>query len=309
MRAVVLLLSFFLFAFGGDIKPKKIHTIDSAATDMVSRDKALYACSEKGSVYEIGAKVKKLYSLPPITTANGEKRVQKAFSLDVLSGAKSAVVAAEDGYLYVAKNSVLQKSGFHTNSVIKKIVLVSENIVLVGLVSSQIALFDIANNKTIYSVQISSSPFSDMALSADKKSAAIVGEAGVVYIIDVANGKIKAAHKNINLDNIYKIDYQNRMILTAGQDRKATLLGETGAVKARFDAEFLVYAVALSPSASKAAVATDEQNNISIFNTLTKSKIATAKGHNATLNRIVFLNETEFASCAEENKILIWGIK
>jgi WD40 repeat protein len=306
LRVAILLLSFCLFVFGSDIKPKKSYTLDSPAADMVFRGSTLYACTEKGDIYEIAKAAKKIYSLPHLAA---QKRAQKASSLDIAPNTKTLIVAAEDGSLYVSKNKLLQKSSFHTNSVIKKVLLVSDSVALIALVSSEIALFDITNNKLIYSVQVSSSPFSDMALSADKKTAAIVGEAGVVYMLDVASGKIKAAHKNINLDNIYKIDYQNRMILTAGQDRKATLVSESGVVKVKFDADFLVYAAALSPAAAKAAIAIDEQNNIAVFDTLTKSRIATAKGHNATLNRIVFLNETEFASCADENKILIWGIK
>jgi len=306
LRVAVLLLMFCVLAFSSDIKPKKIYTLDSIAVDMVLRGSLLYACTEKGDIYEIGKTAKKIYSLPHIVA---EKRTQKAISLDVAPIAKTTVVGAEDGYLYVSKNKLLQKSSFHTQSVIKKVLLLSDNLVLIGLVSSQIVLFDIASNKTIYSVQIGSSPFSDMALSADKKSVAIGGEAGTVYILDCATGKLKAVYKNTNLDNIYKLDYQNHMILTAGQDRKSTLITETGIVKAKFDAEFLVYAAAISPSSAKAAIAINEQNDIAIYDTLTKSHIATARGQNATLNRIVFLNETEFASCADENKILIWRIK
>jgi len=308
-------MRFFLIAilactlFAADIKPKQSIKLDSPVLDMVFRKK-LYASSQKGDIYEItGQKARKLYSLSHIVTPIGEKRAQKALTLDATDEAKMVAVGGEDGCLYVLQNGSLQKSGFKTDSVIKKVVLLNENLVLLGLVSSQVMLFDIQKNKLVYSMQIGTSPLSDMALSADKKTIAMGGEAGTVYLIDSMSGKVKASYKNTNLDNIYKLDYQNKMILTAGQDRRSTLINESGAVKAKFEGEFLIYAAALSPSGGKAAVAINEQSDIALFDTIAKSRIGTAKGHQATLNRIVFLNENELASCADENKILIWGIK
>lgn len=311
MRILTLLLIFCFLLLGDDIKPQKSIKISSPATDLVFRGQKIYASTDKGDIYEISksGQAKKIHSLPHMVTPEGQKIAQKALTIDVSPTSKTIVIAAEDGYLYCLEKGALKPTGYKTNSTIKKVAMLSDTLVLVGLVSSQITLFDISKNKAVYSVQIGTSPFSDMALSSDKKSAAIAGEAGVVYILDTANGKIKKAFKNVNLDNIYKIDYQNGFILTAGQDRKAVLLADSGVIKARFGGEFLIYAAGLSPLASKAAIAINEQSDIAVFDTATKSQIVTAKGHNAILNRIVFLNENEFVSCADENKILTWRIK
>lgn len=307
MKLMFALLCLTALLFASDIKPKKSIKLDSPALDMVIKNSKLYACTEKGDVYEVDSRAKKIYSLPQTTLPSGSKGIQKAFTLDVSSA--NIAVGAEDGSLYISKGNALIKSGFSTNSVIKKIAFVSDNLILIGLVSSQVVLFDISKNKSVYSLQIGTSPFSDLALSKDTKTAAIGGEAGTVYLLDVQGGKIKKTYKNVNLDNIYKIDYQSSVIITAGQDRKATVMTDSGIVKTKFEGEFLIYAAALSPSAAKAAVATKEQNDIEVFDVVTKSKIALAKGLSSTLNRIVFLNEHEFAACADENKILIWGIK
>ncbi len=308
MKILLTLLSLAILTFGADLRPKKIVKLDSPALDMVVRSSKLYACSEKGDVYEISQKSKKLYTLPQIVTPDGTKRAQKALTLDVATNGNVAV-GAEDGYLYLSKGNTLVKSGFATKSIIKKISFVSDNLILIGLVSSQIVLFDTLKNKIVYSLQVSASSFSDLAISNDKKTAAIAGEAGAVYLLDIPSGKIKKVYKNVNLDNIYKIDYQSGLIITAGQDRKATVITDGGVIKAKFEGEFLIYAAALNPSATKAAIATKEENDIEVFDISSKTKIAVAKGLLATLNRIVFLNENEFAACADENRILIWGIK
>lgn len=307
MKTVIALMLSALIAFGADIKPKKIIKLDSPSLDMVVKNHKLYACSEKGDVYEVSARAKKLYTLPPMVTQDGKSQ-QKALTLDI-SPNNTVVVGGEDGSLYVSQSGKLVKTGFSTRSVIKKVAVVSENLVIIGLVSSQAILYDISKNKTVYATQIGSSPLSDLALSDDKKTAAIGGEAGTVYLLDVASGKIKKAYKNVNLDNIYKIDYHLGVVITAGQDRKATVITDNGMLKARIEGEFLVYAAALSPSASKAAVATKEDNDIEVFGVNPNTKIALAKGLSSTPNRIVFLNESEFAACGDENKILIWGIK
>lgn len=309
MRFVWLFLLFAISLSAGDIKPISQIKTDAPILDMSAVGGKLFACSAKGDVYELDKKLKKLYSLPIIETPYGDKRAQKAFSVDVSPSFQTIAVAAEDGSLYVAKNGKLAKTSFFTYSVIKKVLLINDNLALISMVSSEVVLFDIGKNRVLYSAQVSTSPLSDVALSKDKKTAAIVGEAGVVYIFDIMSGKTKVAYKNVNLDNIYKLDYQNSLILTAGQDRKATLVTDKGVIKARFAAKFLIYAVALSPSGSKAAVAVDEQNNISIFDTLIKKEISVAKGHTATLNKIIFKSENEMVSSADENKILVWRIK
>ena len=311
MRLVILFLAFCVCVFAGDIKPQKTVSLDSPAVDISYNGKALYISTAKGDIFEIdkNKKPKKIASLPQIPSQIGGMRNQKAFTLDVSKSGSTLFVGGEDGYLYIVGGGAFKKTSFKTSAVIKKVAAISDTAVLIGLVSSQVILYDTAKNKKIYEIQIGTSTFGDMALSEDAKTAAVATEAGAVHILDVLGGKMRGVYKNVNLDNIYKIDYKNKTLITAGQDRKSTVITDTGALKARFDGEFLIYAAALSPSAQKGAAAINEQNDIAVFDIPSKTKIATAKGHTATLNKIVFLGENEFVSAADENKIIFWSVK
>ena len=311
MRIYVFLAVFAALLFGGDIKPHKSVSLDSPAIDISYNSKALYISTSKGDILEIdkNKKPKKIASLPQIPSQLGGMRHQKAFTLDVSKSGSVLYVGGEDGYLYTIGGGAFKKTQFKTQAVIKKVSAISDTTVLIGLVSSQVILYDTAKNKKIYEIQVSTSTFGDMATSEDGKTAAIATEAGAIHMLDVQSGKIKTVYKNVNLDNIYKTDYKNKTIITAGQDRKSTVMTDGGAIKAKFDGEFLIYAVALSPSGARGAVAVNEQNDIAVFDIPSKTKIAVAKGHTATLNKILFLNENEFVSAADENKIIFWSVK
>lgn len=85
--------------------------------------------------------------------------------------------------------------------------------------------------------------------------AAIVGEEPAMFICLILKVAKQKLHKNVNLDNIYKVSYKNKMILTTlEQDRKATLLKDNGEIVAKLSSEFLVYGCALNDSATKAVL-------------------------------------------------------
>jgi WD40 repeat protein len=71
----------------------------------------------------------------------------------------------------------------------------------------------------------------------------------------------------------------------------------------------LIYATALNPSATMAAFAMDEKNNISIFDLSTKSKKYLLKGQNSTLNTIVFKSEDTLFSASDDNIVIMWKLK
>jgi len=310
MKFLIALLMVSLSGIAGVITPKISVKTSAPVVDFVLHDNTIWAGTANGEVLEISLKGKILskVTLKPLVNSWGEKVPQRVMSLDVASDGKTVIAAAEDGFLYMIREDKVSKTSFSTKSVVKKVALLSDTRVMLALLSNEVVFFDLKVNKILKTISGGTSPLSDMALSSDHKIAAIAGEAGVVSLIDTSRGTIIKQLKGGNVDNIYKIDLQNGSLITAGQDRRAIIYTLDGKSYVRFDGTFLIYSVALSPSAARVAAALDEQNIITIFDTAKRQKIATAKGHNATLNRIVFIDEKRFVSCADENKIHFWEL-
>lgn len=292
------------------IVPKKSIGTSTPVLDMVIREGKIWASTDGGDILQIDVRGKILnkISLKPFINSWGEKTIPKAMSLDISPDGKISVVASEEGKLYLIRGREMKISSYQTRSIIKKVAFISNTQVILALISNEIVWFDLVANKVIATLSGGTSPLSDMALSSDHKIAMIGGEAGVVTLIDTVKMKIIRQISGGNVDNIYKLDTQNGYIVTAGQDRRAIVYTADGKHYVRYNGSFLIYSASLSPSANRMAAAMDEQNAISIFDTHSHHRIALAQGHNATLNRIVFIDEKRFVSCADENKILYWEL-
>ena len=127
-------------------------------------------------------------------------------------------------------------------------------------------------------------------------------------VIDVKSGKILKELKGQNVDNVYRVDFKNGMVSGAGQDQRGSLYDVKSGKGEYIKGSFLIYSTALSPSASKVAFAMDEKNNISIFNTMTKSKTALLKGQKSTLNVIIFKDENRLYSASDDNTVMVWDL-
>lgn len=311
MRVVLIAIFLANYLFAVVTVVPKIITLDDVPSDMVNKAGAIYASLSNGEIVSIDAnrRVKKLLILPKAQNYNGEKVNQRALSVALSSSAKLIAVASDSGGIYIFNGKNIIKTAFNTKTVIRKIAFVSEDTILVALLSSEIVKFDLKTNKIVSVVSTGTSALSDMAISPDLKIAYSAGEAGIVTLINTETMQITSRFQGGNVDNIYRLDSQNFLTITAGQDRRSVLYGKNGTILKRWDGSFLIYAAALSPNGSRAAIAMDEQNNITVVNTIDGSVKYIAKGHTTSLNRIVFLSEDTFASCADENKIYIWRIK
>lgn len=312
-----LLLAFCIVLFSlqaKEIKPLDRLHASGMVYDMVIDNGKLYAATDAGKVDIFDTVTKQIVNkieLPGVKDFMGDLIETKVYSVDVLSGRVMMVTAGEAGYrnVYLHDGQAFKKIiDSQMKLTIKEGRFIDEDTILLGLMSNELILYKISASKQIYKVQMSPSHFDDLALNEDKSKVATADESGEIFILNVDDGKKVQTLSGQNVDNVYKIDFKQGVVITAGQDRRcAVYRPDSPAYYLR--GSFLIYAAGLSPSGKIGLYAANMENEVQVFNTRTKSKLFVLKGHNATLTCFAFLNETELFSAAEESDILFWKLK
>ncbi len=307
------LLSVMTFA-SNVFTPVDAIDINGTAKDMVLHDKKLVIATDMGhiEVYDSQTRDKlKEISIPDVKDFMGEVMPARVMSSDSI-GEKYLLLSdsGKGGYsnLYIYDNHLTQLLSPDDKEAIIKARFIDESHILLGYLGNEVALLDLKSKKERYKVQLSESKFSDFALNEDKTQAVFSCESGVLSVVDVKSGKVLKVLKGQNLDNVYKVDFKHGMVSAAGQDQRAALYDVKSGKGDYIKGHFLIYATALSPSASKAAFAMDENNNITIYDTSSRAKIALLKGQKSTLNVIIFQDENRLFSASDDNTVLVWDL-
>lgn len=310
----VLLLTFSVHA--EELKPQYALTATHMVTDLHLDDDRLYAATFGGSVNIFDLTAKKMVEevkLPLIRDFMGDEVPPKIYSIDKLGERLMMVSEGKSGYrnVHIYNGKTLTQIVDYTQQFfIKKGLFVDEDHLLLGLLSSEIILYEISSARVIYRKAMKQrrsggSAFSDMVLSEDKKQVATADESGEVYLFNVADFSQLKKYAGQNVDNIYKIDFRHDIVITAGQDRRCAVYKPDGAAY-YLEAEFLIYAAALNPTATMGVYAATIENDLQIFDIRTKEKGAVLKGHSATLTDFAFTSDTAFFSSGEERNIYFW---
>ena len=290
--------------------------VDGIAKDMTVSGKYVYIGTDKGKlqVYDDEARqfIKEI-TLPNIKDFMGDEAPARVQSVDFTDGRYLLLSdSGKGGYsnLWIHENnSTKQVIGPESKMAAIKARFIDKSHILLGYLSDEVSLFDLKSGREIYRVQLSQSKFSDFALNEDKSLAAFSCESGVITIVSTSDGKVVKKLEGVNLDNVYRVDFKKDIVSGAGQDRKGSIYNVKTGKGDFIQGDFLIYSTALSPSAKKVAFAMDEQNNISIYNVFTKSKIALLKGQKSTLSVIVFRDENTLFSASSDNTVMKWKIK
>ncbi len=309
-----LLLSVSIWAIP-NISPIDTIEVNGTTKDMVLNGNQLVVATDMGhiEVHDILKKEKiKEISIPDVKDFMGDIMPARVMSTDMINN-KFLILSdsGKGGYsnLFIYDNHLMQLLSEKDKEAIIKARFIDETHILLGYLSNEVALFDISTKKEQYRVQLSESKFSDFALNFDKTQAVFSCESGILSLVETQTGKVLKELKGQNLDNVYKVDFKHGMVSGAGQDQRGSLYDVASGKGDYIKGSFLIYATALSPSASKVAFAMDEKNNISIYNTSTKSKIALLKGQKSTLNVIIFKDENRLYSASDDSTIMVWDLK
>ena len=316
MRKLLLLCLLGVAAWAAPtVSPLATIEVNGMAKDMVLANGHLVIATDMGhiEVYDT-ADLKKIkeVSIPDVKDFMGDVMPARVMSTDA-TGNKYLLLSdsGKGGYsnLYIYDSALKQLLSADDKEAIIKARFIDDTHILLGYLSNEVALLDINTKKERYRVQLSESKFSDFALNEDKSQAVFACESGVLNVVDVQSGKVIRQLQGQNVDNVYKVDYKQKTVSAAGQDRRGALYDVTTGKGSYIQGDFLIYSTALSPSASKVAFAMDEQNNISIYHTSDKTKIALLKGQKSTLNVIIFKDENRLYSASDDSTVMVWDLK
>lgn len=305
----IFVISFLICsAFSSIISPTNILQTSGGVTDIVIESNKLYVATKasKVDIFDLkNQKLNKTITLEKVKDFVGDTIDSKVYSVDILNNKVLILSQGENGgrKIDIYENDTLtnvisdQKRLF-----IAKAKFIDDEKIVFLLLSNQLYLYDLKKNKNIYIKQISKSKFSDFVLSENKKKIIIADESGDLKLYDTIKGELLRLFEGQNLDNVFKVDYKNGVILTAGQDRRAVVYSDL--ITTYFKtSDFLIYSCGLSPSATKGAYAVNENNDVSVFDTKTKRDLFTLTGNKMTLNNILFINENEVLVSSDDNSI------
>ena len=317
MKRIFLIISLLItLIYAKEIKQPIGSFISSGyVTDLVYKDSKLYSATDAGSVdiFDIESKkVIKQIKVDKIKDFMGDNVDSKVFSVDEMDGEIMILSQDKQGFsrLHIQKDDMNYKVIDHKDALsIIKAKYIDRSTVLLALLSNEIISFDLNSLKQKYRVQVSGGKFSDFALSEDKSKVVVADESGDIRIHDTKTGKNIKTIKGQNVDNLFQIAYKNSIIATAGQDRRVAIYAPNFNSSYYKQSDFLVYGVGLSPSGKIVAYSSDEQNNVSLFNTITKSPMGTFGGNKITISDIEFIDENRFLVSTNSKIINLYKIR
>ena len=296
-----------------EIKPAFVMQTSGMVRDFVIDADKLYVATEEGSVDIFSLRKRKMIDqihIPLEMVEGGEAFISKAISVDRYAQKTLIVSTSVGGYSYVWVHDGEKLRAVITpqkKQVIRKARFIDGRHFIFGSAGYEISHYTLDDHYTIYKNHIEESAFSDMELSKDKKTMVSASESGTVTLSDIKSGKVIKQYA-LNLDNIYKLAYQNGTIITAGQDRRVAVYPKEGkpyTLKSRF----LVYAVGLSPSGTLGVYSHNENSDLQLFDVASGKKLHTLIGHHAIPSTIRFFSEKGFFSAGYENKIFYWHLE
>jgi len=316
MKKIIILLLLVTSLFAKNMQEPTFKYISSGAvTDIVYKDNKLYSATDASCVdiFDVTTqKIIKKIKVSQIKDFMGDIIDSKVYSVDIIKNKILILSQAQSGArrIHVYENEKLELIIPYTKKLfIAKAKFLDENRILLGLLSNEIISYDIKNKKEIFRVAVSQSKFSNFVLNEDKSEVIVADESGDLKIHSTKDAKLIKELNGENLDNVFQVDTKNQIIATAGQDRHVVIYNRKTNSVYHQKASFLIYSVGLSPSGKIVGYASDENNNVTLLNTSTKSKLGVYTGNKMTLTNILFINEKDFFVASDDKTINFYKIK
>lgn len=316
MKSLVFLLSLIgLVSASSFQKPVLEYKTNGSVVDMRVQKERLYVATSQGSVDIFDLKTAKILDsikLPSIKDFMGEEIASKVYSVDIQANMIAILSQANKGFRRI---HLYKEGGLHLLISNKeqlytaKVRFLDDRTLILGLLENEIISYDIEDKKMNWRKQVCHSKFSDLVLNESKDEIIVADESGDLKVLSSKNGELIDMLSGQNLDNVFQVDYKNKIIATAGQDRRVVVYDRENDSAYYKKTDFLIYSVGLSPSGRKLAFASDEDNNVNVFNTRTRESLGDFSGNKMTLSKILFLNEEEFLVASDDKVINLFRLK
>lgn len=316
MRALAYIFIFISSLLSAQDKiPVGNYVSSGGVVDLVYKDSKIYSATTASCVdifdYDTKTLIQKI-QVGQIEDFMGDLVDSKVYSVDISDDNILILSQDKKGFrrVHLHKNGKTELLFDHTHSLaVAKAKFLNNGTILLGLLSNELISYDIDKKKKNWVVQVSQAKFSDFVLNESKTEAVVADESGNLKIYSTKDGKRINILEGQNLDNVFQVDYKSGVIATAGQDRRMVVYTPKMNSSYYVESDFLIYSVGLSPNAAYAAYACDEDNNICVVKTSTKSRVGKFGSNNMTLTKILFINNNEFLAASDDKVINLYSIK
>jgi len=319
----VFLSLFNIHLLATTLQPSYVYQADGFVTDIVTDNNKIFVSTQASTINIFDLKTKKLIktiSIPQIKDFMGDLADAKIYNLDIYQNKLLFTAQASKGFreVYLYENNILTKIiSVNQMLLIAKTKFVNKKQIVFSTLGNEMYLYDIQQKKIIWKINVKkeddsfNSKFSDFAINEERNSIVIADESGDLKIVDIKKAKVIKYLEARNLDNVFKVDFKNNKIITAGQDGKCVFydLSKNSDYYLKEKRWFLIYAAGLSPSGNKGAFSSDEENNVTIFDTNTKQKLFKLENNVMTLSSILFLNEDEIIVTTDSDRFNYYNLK
>lgn len=305
------LILIFLLLLAGlnakDLAPTYVYKANGGVTDIVASNNKIYVSTQAScvNVYDLATnELIQTITIPKIKDFMGDTIHAKVYNVDVF---QDKILLTSQGSKGFREIHIYEKGKQYTaisieeKLYIAKAKFVDANTIVFSLLGNQMYLYDLKENKVIWKINVKAkdadfnSTFADFTLNEARTLAVVADESGDLKIVDIQKGEVVKILADKNLDKVFKVDYKNNKIITAGQDGRCVVYDMKNNTDyfLREKHWFLIYGAGLSPSAKLGAFSSDEKNNVTVFNTDTQSKKYKLTDNIMTLTSILFINENE----------------
>ncbi len=298
-------------------KPVFTLTASGNVTSMVKDGSNLYVATDNGTTDIFDLKTKKRFVkivIPDIKDFMGDMIAAKVYSVDKIQGSDSILIVCqgESGFrnVFIYKDKLVKVIDASVQKLmIKEARFLNSRLILLGLTSDELLLFDLIKRKIRYRIQINSYTFADMVLNIDRTRVLTSDESGIIQMFNPLKGTYIKKFEGENVDNVFSIDFKNNILICGGKDRRVAVYDDNSGTSYHFQGDFPVYCVGLSPDGSIGAYSSNEDNDVMVFDVYTKNILYELKGHESTLTTILFIADNELITSCESKSIYFWKLK